>query len=116
MDKYEAPPDMPHLRTLSYAIEKEVKKGYIENFMITEDGLKTTKSEKIYSPDQISIVDFYRFEGASDPDDNAILYVIETDDGVKGTVVDAYGADANSTITAFILDVERISKKNAVEK
>ncbi len=40
----------------------------------------------------MEVVEFYRFEGASNPDDNSILYAIETSDGLKGLLVDAYGA------------------------
>jgi hypothetical protein len=32
-----------------------------------------------------------RFEGMSDPDDNAILYAISTKNGRKGILVDGYG-------------------------
>jgi hypothetical protein len=47
-------------------------------------------------------VKHYRFEGISNPDDNEILYAIETDDGVKGTLVDAYGMYADSNVASFM--------------
>ena len=113
MDKHQPPPDMPHLLTLSYCLEKEVDKGYKENFLVTDKGM-TSNGKKIYTPEQVNIVNFYRFEGSSDPDDNSILYVIETDDGTKGTLTDIYGANADTTKTEFILNVERIAKKKAL--
>ena len=49
------------------------------------------------------IVDkFFRFEGASNPDDSAIVYAISSKDGLKGTVVDAYGVYADSLTTEMI--------------
>ena len=57
------------------------------------------------------VVDFMRFEGASDPADNTILYVIETTDGVKGTLIDAYGSYADAKVTSFMQEVEEINKK-----
>ena len=54
---------------------------------------------------------FFRFEGESDPDDNAILYVIETTDGLKGTLIDAYGVYNDQRVTQFMKDVNMIQKK-----
>ena len=47
----------------------------------------------------------YRFEGMSDPDDNVVLYAIESNTGVKGLLVDAYGAYADEHKAAFIKDI-----------
>lgn len=85
--------------------------GYKEDFQVTKKGLGTYSENKHYKPDQISIINFYRFEGVSDPADNSILYVIETDDGVKGTLVDAYGAYSDSDVSKFIVEVHEIQKK-----
>ncbi len=59
-------------------------------FKITDEGLISWATQKTYQPDQVKVVNFYRYEGESDPDDNAILYAIETTEGEKGTIVDAY--------------------------
>ena len=39
------------------------------------------------------------------------LYVIETDDGTKGTLVDAYGTYADAQVHKFMQQVEGIQKK-----
>ncbi len=62
--------------------------------------------------EEVHIINFFRFEGASDPSESAILYVIETDDGAKGTIMDAYGMYADAGIDQFIKEVEDISKKH----
>jgi len=59
----------------------------------------------------VHIVNFYRFEGASSADDMAILYIIETGHGIKGTLVDAYGTYADNRISEFINAVHDIHKK-----
>ena len=57
------------------------------------------------------MVDFFRFEGQSDPADSAIMYVIETTDGLKGILIDAYGAYADEHVNKFMAEVEEINKK-----
>jgi len=101
------------MKTLASVLNKIVKDGYEENFKVTDKGLQSLETEKIYKPDQVHIVNFFRFEGASDPSDSAILYVIETTDGAKGSLTDAYGMYADPEIDKFIKDVETISKKHA---
>ena len=101
------------MKTLVSCLNKVVKDGYTENFKVTEQGLQSLETERIYAPDQIHIVNFFRFEGESDPSESAILYIIETNDGAKGTLTDAYGMYADPTIDKFIKEVESISKKHA---
>jgi hypothetical protein len=102
----------PKMKTLSESINESLKKGYTENFKVLRRGLCTADEKSVYTPQDITITNFYRFEGYSDPQDNSILYLIETIDGTKGTLVDAYGVDADATISNFIRDVEDIHKKN----
>jgi hypothetical protein len=101
------------MQTLSECINKLVIDGYEVNFKIDEKGkLYSPSKEKSYSPEKVHITNFFRFEGASDPDENAILYAIETDNGEKGTLTDAYGTYADPKVSKFIQQVEDISKKN----
>jgi hypothetical protein len=102
---------MPDLKSLSSCLSKLIADGNTEDFKATDEGLKAIRTEKIYKPEEVSIVNFFRFEGSSDPDDTSILYVIETNDGVKGTLVDAYGTYASPEVNEFILAVENINKK-----
>ncbi|MBS1772817.1 MAG: hypothetical protein JST82_08150 [Bacteroidetes bacterium] len=104
------------MSTLTSLIETANNKGYKENFMVQDDGLYAPTTEIHYLPNEVTIDNFYRFEGASNPDDNAILYFIETHDGIKGTLVDSYGAGADMLITEFIKEVEEIHKKEAESK
>lgn len=107
--------DTKDLKTLSSVLNKVYTDGYTENFKVTEQGLQSLGTEKTYKPEEVHIVNFFRFEGASDPSDNAILYIIETEDGSKGTLTDAYGMYADPEIDEFIKEVQNISKKNTVE-
>jgi hypothetical protein len=88
-----------------------VMDGYVEDFKVSDRGLESLKSGKWYRPEDIEVVNFFRFEGMSDPDDNAILYVIQTKDGTKGTLIDGYGIYMDSKLSAFMKEVENIHKK-----
>jgi hypothetical protein len=88
-----------------------VQDGYSADFKATEEGLFSLDTHKTYYPSDVKVVNFYRFEGPSSPEDNAILYVIETADGIKGTLVDAYGAYSDPNVDHFIKNVEEMNKK-----
>jgi len=107
---------MDEMKTLASCLNGITKDGYVENFKVTDEGqLQSLETEKIYKPEDAHIINFFRFEGASDPSDSAILYVIETTDGAKGSLTDAYGMYADPNIDKFIKEVEHISKKHAAE-
>jgi hypothetical protein len=102
---------IPVMNTLSECVTSVVKKGYKDNMQVTLQGLYSAIMKKTYRPEEVSIIDFFRFEGESDPADSAILYVIETNDGDKGTLIDAYGAYSDEAINKFLLRVKEIKKK-----
>ncbi|MEX2231542.1 MAG: hypothetical protein WD824_05245 [Cyclobacteriaceae bacterium] len=106
-------PEIPGMKSLSSCINKIKEEGYTEDFQVNEKGLTTFDDSKNYKPEQVRIVNFYRFEGESDPGDNTILYVIETDNGDKGTLVDGYGAYSDENVAKFIVEVEKIQKVKA---
>ena len=99
------------MRTLSSCVNKLVLDGYTESFKVTDEGLYAHEKDKHYAPAEVHINNFFRFEGASDPADNSILYAIETNDGTKGTLTDAYGPYGDAGVTKFIDQVENIVKK-----
>ena len=51
------------------------------------------------------ILEVYRFEGFSDPDDMAIGYGIESASGARGTVVDAFEVYADAVINEVLREV-----------
>lgn len=99
------------MKTLASCINKLVLDGYTGNFKVTDKGLFSIENDKCYRPQDVHIVNFFRFEGASDPADNSILYAIELSDGTKGTLTDAYGPYADPQVDKFVHQVEDINKK-----
>lgn len=86
------------------------KEGYTSQFKVVKHELISMADEKKFKSSDVEIRHFYRFEGESDPDDNSIVYAIETNTGQKGTLVDSYGAYADPYIGQFIKDVEAIKR------
>jgi len=99
------------LKTLVACVNALVGKGFTEDFKVNDKGLRSLKTDKIYKPEEVKVLNFYRFEGSSDPADESILFAIETKDGHRGTLVDAYGPYADSKVAAFMHQVELVNKK-----
>ncbi len=93
--------------TLSGAIEDLKVRGFSHNFRVNDQGELIETGEEHFEPSQVKLVEFHRFEGTSDPADMSILYVLETDSGVKGTVVDSFGVDGSELISTFMNKVKQ---------
>jgi hypothetical protein len=78
------------MSTTSEVLETLRLKKMDNEFLWTPEGFAAGKG-KTYQPDELEIVKVFRFEGASDPSDTAILYVIRANDGLTGYTLDAYG-------------------------
>ena len=103
---------MPYMKSLATCLNRMVHEGYSNDFVVNGHSLGCNDNSCSYQPQEIQVINYYRFEGESDPADNVILYVIETNDGRKGTLLDAYGTYNDDSISMFMKDVEDISKKN----
>lgn len=102
--------DLDSMKTLSSTTRKLSNEGYITQFKALKNGLESLETHEVYSPEEVKIINFYRFEGESDPSDNAILYVVETSKGEKGTLTDAYGVYTDQKVSEFVQKVEEIEK------
>ncbi|MFD1467478.1 hypothetical protein ACFQ48_04510 [Hymenobacter caeli] len=104
--------DKEEERSLVNVENKLNKDGFTQDFTVTDGRLHTmdTSTSKSYTPGEVTIVDFYRFEGESNPDDTSILYAIEANDGVKGTIASAYGVYADTDTDDFLKQVEDLGK------
>lgn len=92
------------------------KYGYTEQFRVEDGSLVGTNSKKKYDRSEVKAVNFYRFEGLTDPDDMSILYAIETSDGSKGTLTDAYGRYSDEETSDFMKQVEIAKKTDGMDQ
>jgi len=79
--------------TVTEAVKGLQERGFKVDFNLSENNLVCDTGK--YEVDDFEIVEFYRFDGNTDPSDEAIVYGIESKDGVKGVLVNGYGISAD---------------------
>ncbi|HLZ32535.1 MAG TPA: hypothetical protein VKP13_00865 [Nitrospira sp.] len=84
------------------AIQELKKRGFTANFEFLNQAFRDVDSGRTFKADELTIVEHYRFEGASDPDDMSVVYAIEVEGGPKGIIADAYGLYANPNLGGFL--------------
>lgn len=89
-----------HYGTVTEALEKFRSQGYDLDFNLREDRL--ISGMDAWHMDDFEIVDVYRYEGESDPGDQAAVYAIRSKDGHKGVLVTGYGISSEG-ISAELL-------------
>ena len=77
-------------RSVSEALAELRKKGYTADFSITSNSVGL--DGKNYPPENFVIHEIYRYEGPTDPADEAVIYGVEMTGGLKGVLIDSYGA------------------------
>jgi hypothetical protein len=97
--KPEPPIDHAHEMPAIARLERD---GYTAHFRAEGDMLRVTGTTKRYEAADAFIRDYYRFEGASDPDDMSVIYAVETADGTRGTLIDAFGSYADPAIANVV--------------
>ncbi len=75
--------------TVTEAVAGLKKRGFTEDFNLEENCLICNAQK--FNADEFEISEVYRFEGNSDPGDEAVVYGIESVNGIKGVLVNSYG-------------------------
>jgi hypothetical protein len=97
-----------HYGTVTEAIEKLRKQGYITDFTIKGNQFCCVLGN--FKADEFAITDIYRYEGETDPADEATVYALKSDSGLKGIVVTGYGISSD-TDAAELLNNLSLHKK-----
>ncbi|MCD6018784.1 MAG: hypothetical protein K0S53_1905 [Bacteroidetes bacterium] len=88
-----------HYETVSEAINELQQKGFTIDFNLKENSLDQ-HPEKFAT--EFEIVEVYRYEGNSDPGDEAVVYALESKSGEKGLLVTGYGISVDSKTTEIL--------------
>jgi hypothetical protein len=94
--------DMRSYNTVIDAVNDLTQRGYCEDFNLKPTCLECSSLNLKLHPEDFNVDEFYRFEGMSNPDDNAIVFAISSKEGVKGVLVDAYGTYAENLTESMV--------------
>jgi hypothetical protein len=94
---------MRSYETVVDALTDLKKRGYTLNFNIAFDKLMCSGDRFFLNPDEFEITEVYRFEGNSNPDDEDIVFAVESKSGpAKGVITSAFGLYADSVSSEMI--------------
>lgn len=94
---------MDAMETLSQAIDRLRTAGYHIDYRANDQQLlECDTCGAVYDPSTMHVDEIVRFEGASDPGDEAILYALDAGSGHKGLYAAAYGAAVSADDIAVI--------------
>lgn len=82
--------------TVVEAVQGLKKRGYTIDFNLDVDRISCPATPVSLLPNEFEITEVYRFEGNSDPADEAIVYAIESRQGQKGVLVNGFGISAEA--------------------
>lgn len=89
-----------HYATVSDAISELRKQGFTVDFNLKENRAEAETTN--FASEEFEISDVYRYEGNSDPADEATVYAIVSQSGLKGILVTGYGISSNTVSTQML--------------
>ncbi|HTM67219.1 MAG TPA: hypothetical protein VL093_12905 [Flavipsychrobacter sp.] len=89
--------------TLAETVNGLKQDGYSMDLNLQKECIVCHQNNTSLSPEDFEIDAVYRFEGSSNPDDEAIVYAISSPKfGIKGVLVNGYGIYADEFSTALV--------------
>ena len=96
------------METLSEAIARLEAAGFRDSFRPEGARLWALAAQRFFAPDALVVEEVVRFEGASDPDEQAILFALRSPDGaVRGTLATPYGPLADPASAEVVRHLAR---------
>ncbi len=97
--------------TESETVDRLSAAGYADHFRAQADGLRAIGTACVHPPEALIIDAVVRFEGITNPDDEAIVFALRcATHATKGTYVTAYGPQMDP------LDAEMVRRLHAVQR
>lgn len=78
--------------------------GFDDHLVADGESLRCTTSGRTFDPAELTVAEIVRFEGSSDPDDQAVLIAVSDRDGNPiGTYAAPFGPDAGPRDAAILV-------------
>ena len=91
---------------MSTVVDRLTENGYPDAWRGEPGGVRATVSGHLHRPEELEIESIDRFEGISDPDDQAIVLAVRCpSDGCSGTYTVPYGKDMPSVDGELIIRI-----------
>jgi hypothetical protein len=95
-------------RTVLEAVNLLDAEGFSGSFSVRGDGLHCSACGNGHTADTAEVVRVYRFEGPSDPDEEAVVYALRCPAcGAGGTLVSSFGPGADPELTDHLVMLEQ---------
>lgn len=79
--------------TVVQALQDLKSRGFSADMNLAFDSIHCPDSDLHLRPEDFEIVETYRFEGQTNPDDEDVVYAVSSKDGkLKGVLVSAFGS------------------------
>ena len=90
--------------------------GYGAQFILRPDGIRCTACGSPHSIDRAEVLRVYRFEGPSDPDEEAIVYGLRCPVcGAGGTLVSGFGPGADPELADHLVMLDARFQSNPTD-
>lgn len=94
---------MEPMTTVSEILNKLKSEGYTEDFNLKEHCLVCQQNFLKVFPGEFKVDRSFRFEGPTDPADEAIIYAISSEKyQLKGTLINGYGVYSDSLVDEMV--------------
>lgn len=91
------------METLREALARLERRGFRSAFRAMSDGTLELDGETAIAPEALVVEETVRFEGESDPEDQAVLFALRSRDGrIRGTFIAAYGPQIEPACAAVV--------------
>jgi quercetin dioxygenase-like cupin family protein/Fe2+ or Zn2+ uptake regulation protein len=107
---------MDSMTTVSEVLNHLKEQGYTVDFNLENNCLVCSENRLRVHPEEFVVDKHYRFEGMSDPADEAVIYAISSPlHQIKGVLVNGYGIYSDPETDAMIKTLEERAKHVSVE-
>ncbi|MFL9829228.1 hypothetical protein ACSV4D_07410 [Flavobacterium sp. ARAG 55.4] len=93
-----------HYKSVSKALDELNENGFNYDFNQHEDVI-------LKNPDNYQIKHIYRYEGESNPDDEAIVFGIQSKSGKKGVYVTGFAANSITETAQLLINLSIKARK-----